>query len=186
MPRVVGAAEFSVGRIPLSRDEAPETMEAMSATATQIIVALATVLFGGVVSAIVQGWIASRKARKELRQQKLEELFLATNRFCNMLTTHNLPMLRAMEGKIMYDEAKELEIKNVDKQDNSFEIMRMLVNIYFPELSPQFKNIVDRRGRINEVRTKPNANQFRQELLGIDDDQKQLDEGIIRLTHRHR
>jgi hypothetical protein len=87
----------------------------------------------GVGSAVVTHWLTIKRAREELLRAKLEELFLAVSGYCTQATTSSFPYLSAMQGKITYDRANDLILKNADLSARHHEKAQMLVNLYFPE-----------------------------------------------------
>ena len=171
----------------------------MTTTEVQLAVSLATILCSGVISAIVTHKLSTGRAEREFRRKKLEELFFAVHTYCNKLISANLVWPRVMSGEITYDEANELNIKNHDKQDKSYEIAQMLVNIYFPQLRPQLKAILKRRDQINQIRSefkkiyqqrgepcesfiKP----FVAELKGMEADETALTDELFRISEKYR
>lgn len=119
-------------------------------TEHQLIVSVATIICSGVVSAIVTYKLNSRKDERHLLRQKLEELNLATIRFCTQLDSNFLPYISVMTGKITYNQALDIVLKS-NNTDKNYDIISMIVNIYFPHLSPYLDNIHKARDEGNKI-----------------------------------
>ena len=119
-------------------------------TEHQLIISLATILCSGVVSAIVTYKLNSRKDERHFLRQKLEELNLAVIRFCTQLDTNFLPYISVMTGKITYDQALDIVLNSKNSETN-YDKMSMIVNIYFPHLSPDIDSIHKARDMGNKV-----------------------------------
>ena len=103
-----------------------------------------------------------------------------------------------MRGEITYNDANDLIIKNHDKGDKSHDVAQMLVNIYFPQLRPHLSKTLQRRDRINQIRSEFKKSYERQEncahyakpfwdeLLGIDSDEKSMTETIFQISEKYR
>jgi hypothetical protein len=87
----------------------------------------------GVGSAVVTHWLTIKRAREKLLRAKLEELFLAVSGYGIQAFSMTAPYLQAMRGKITYDQASDMAIKDFDRSSRHFEKAQMLVNLYFPE-----------------------------------------------------
>ena len=124
----------------------------MIPTVVQILIAIATILGSGVVSAIVSNHFTVTRAEREFKRKKLEELFLAVHKYGISLLSQNIVWPRVMKGELTYDEANTLNLKNADHAIGHFEIAEMLVNIYFPELRSNFDEIITVRDGINAQR----------------------------------
>lgn len=103
-----------------------------------------------------------------------------------------------MRGEITYNDANDLIIKNHDKEDKSHDEAQMLINIYFPQLRPQLEAIMQRRDRINKIRSDFKKSYERQEncdrfikpfwdeLGGIDSDEKAMTDGLFRISEKYQ
>jgi hypothetical protein len=171
----------------------------MTPTEIQLIVSIATITGSGVISVIIAHKLAAGRAEREFRRKKLEEVFMATHRFCITLFSANFIWTKVMSKEIDYNQALEIFIENNSgKDDNHHDVAVMLINIYFPELKPSFNAILDRRNRINLIHRgfkeaykqgldcslflKP----FHQELKGIDEDEKKLADKLFKISESLR
>jgi hypothetical protein len=164
----------------------------------QMIVSVATILCSGVVSAVITHKLSAGLAEKEFRRKKLEELYFALHTYCGKLFSTNMVWPRVMRGEITYNDANDLIIKNHDKEDKSHDVAQMLVNIYFPQLRPQLEAIIQRRDRINQIRSafkkayerQENCDRFIKpfwdELSGIDSDEKAMTNALFRISEKYR
>lgn len=170
----------------------------MTATEVQLIISVTTILCSGVVSAIVTHKLSTERAEREFRRKKLEELFFAVHTFCTKLFSANIVWPQVMRGEITYNDGLELIIKNHDRQDKSYDIAEMLINIYFPELLPHLQAILKRRDQINRIQSEFKKSYQRQEscdsflkpflteLNGIDVDEKSLTKALFRISEKYR
>jgi hypothetical protein len=170
----------------------------MTATEVQLIVSVTTILCSGVVSAIVTHKLSTERAEREFRRKKLEELFFAVHTFCTKLFSANIIWPQVMRGEITYNDGLELIIKNHDRQDKSYDIAEMLINIYFPELLPHLQAILKRRDQINRIQSEFKKSYQRQEscdsflkpflteLNGVDVDEKSLTKALFRISEKYR
>jgi hypothetical protein len=119
----------------------------------QLMIALATIICSGLISAIVTYKLNSRKDERLILRQKLEELNLALIRYCKQLGCVSLMYSSVMAGKITYDQANE-QIVGFDKgEEKSHDKVSMLVNIYFPHFKPYLDNIMEIRDDENNIRS---------------------------------
>lgn len=65
-------------------------------------------------TAVVNYWLTERKAKRDLRRTKLEELFLAFARWEKIVSADSIVFHRVMVGKLDYNQA--LDIVNEDKE----------------------------------------------------------------------
>lgn len=114
---------------------------------TVIATGLVTIIGSGLGSALMNYLLAERKAKRELKRTKLEELFLSTRDYGDI---HRAALVRfhgVMEGKLPFQEAEA----NYDKvgAERSETKMRwriqMLIDFYFSELRPELDNLITAR-----------------------------------------
>jgi hypothetical protein len=171
----------------------------MTPAEIQLIVSIATITGSGVISVIIAHKLAAGRAEREFRRKKLEEVFMATHRFCITLFTANFIWTKVMAEEIDYNQGLEFFIKNHSGKDNSHhDVAVMLINIYFPELRSLFNSILDRRNRINSLHRdfteayKQNLDcisflqPFQDELKGIDEDEKKFADKLFKISESLR
>jgi hypothetical protein len=167
----------------------------MTPVEIQLIISVTTILFSGVVAAVVAHKLSSDRAEREFKRKKLEELYIAVHHYCTKLFTANIIWPEVMRGKINYDEALDLSIKNHSENDKSHETtMMMIINIYFPELLPPIEAILRQRDQINRVKSDFKqayqrhevcdsfAQPFLQELKAIDEVENKLTGELFRIS----
>lgn len=118
----------------------------------QIGVAAATVLGSGVVSAAVNHRFTTNRAEKEFLRKKMEELFLAFHGYCTQISVLNLIWPRVMKGEVSYNEALESNANVNNRWEASFENVEMLISLYFPDLAPGWKKVLDVRDQMNRMK----------------------------------
>jgi uncharacterized protein YgbK (DUF1537 family) len=108
------------------------------------IVAPAVTAFvgSGIATAAVTHWLTIKRAREELLRAKLEELFLEVSGYCTQGVQSRRPYLSAMEGKITYNKASEMFLKDIERFLRHNEYVQMLVNLYFPEHRERLAELV--------------------------------------------
>src|SRR6266700_4180677 len=116
----------------------------------QILISLLTILFSGLMATIVTHYLATSHQEKQLRRQKLEELYFSMDGFCTVVVSFNAYWPGVMDGKIDYHVALDEQIKSSSDRKNEryHQTAEMLVNIYFPALLPSFDAIMARRDSV--------------------------------------
>ena len=89
--------------------------------------------------------------RAALHREKLEELYVLVAKYTKLLGSHCLPYMSVMEGKLDYNQALDLTIESGNKETPDSDRLQMLIDLYFPGLRETFKQLLDVRGKINEV-----------------------------------
>ena len=124
----------------------------MNPVTTQLLISIVTILGSGVVSAIVSHYFTVTRAEREFKRKKLEEMFLALHKYCTSIASQNIVWPAVMRGELTYNQALDANIKGQDYAIGHFEIVEMLVNIYFSELRPDFDNILLCLARIKDIK----------------------------------
>jgi hypothetical protein len=92
------------------------------------------------------------KVRKEsLLRGKLEDLFIVSHKYFNVLVTYHLPFKMVMKGEITFDQAHDLIIEWGNKKDYEPQQVTMLIAMYFPELKQDFEEIMEIQGTLVDV-----------------------------------
>jgi hypothetical protein len=113
---------------------------------SQIVVPLLTIAFSGLVSAYIAHRLAATRGDREFRLKRLEELFLASDKFFMHYVVQIMPYMPVMQGRLPFAKAKELIDKHSDKQGSEqLRTMEMLVKIYFPRLRDAYDKLVHHR-----------------------------------------
>ncbi|MDD4402771.1 MAG: hypothetical protein PHI24_13185 [Desulfitobacteriaceae bacterium] len=93
-----------------------------------------------------------RKTRnEEIMRDRLEEFYVLSNKYLNMLVGHYLPFRMVMEKEITFNQALDLVIESGSKSDCEPHRVTMLIDLYFPEVKPEFDKIVNVREKLNEI-----------------------------------
>ena len=126
----------------------------MDAAVSTIFVGLATVLMSGVVSSYVTFRLNREKDQTVFMRQKAEALYLAADEFGRGFSTHIVTFLPLVKGDVDYNEMLDFQIANPpDKRNGGFETLNMLANIYYPEVLPQLKALLQIRDDFGKFRT---------------------------------
>src|SRR5260221_13458674 len=120
--------------------------------ATVIVTGFVTLSGSGLGTAVVNYWLTERKAKRDLRRTKLEELFLAVNAWGNLMGSHSVTIHSVMIGKLEYDQANDLIIDSLKSAEKTAGRMEMLINLYFKELKHDFEVLHESRRRLNATR----------------------------------
>jgi len=163
----------------------------------EIVIPLITLLGSGVVSAFVAQKLINSRSEKDFKRKKLEELFLAMDKFCIALSLANLAWPRVAKGELTYDQALD-SIINLDKQEFSgvFQTAQMITILYFPEMRPDFQKILDIRTRLTALQIDfksaykqigpiPEfAKKFSAELLAVELASEQFKKGLANVARK--
>src|SRR5439155_18834663 len=82
-------------------------------------------LTSGLISAVVVHYLTNAREERDFRRKKIEELFLALQEWC--------------------------VAENPPKSQGKIETVTMLVNLYLPELRPEFEAILKARDDVNTI-----------------------------------
>lgn len=123
----------------------------MDPTAAQISISVGTIICSGVASAYVNHKLTSGRLERDLRRQKLEELYMAAHGYCKLLGIYNMVWPRVMKGELDYNQALDINRENAKPEPKYLETSSMLVNIYFRSLRPHLDAILRCRDDINKI-----------------------------------
>ena len=111
-----------------------------------------SVLTSSLVSGGLFYWLTARKERSQFLRTKLEELFMAYQGYCKLITTKlYMPFMQVMAGKIDDDQAVDLVISTPEDKSRHHETCEMLILLYFEEFLPQWKELMECRGKLVSV-----------------------------------
>jgi hypothetical protein len=129
------------------------------------VVGIASALIGASV-AITAAWLTNRANAKvaaaarahelTLRAQDLsrsrgEELYTLLQQWLNRLYGYYLVKQSVMSGKITYNDALDIELKERDRTDGAHVRIEMLIDVYFPGLRPQYGKVTQVRDEANDI-----------------------------------
>jgi len=121
-----------------------------------IVTGLVTLVGSGFGTAIVNYWLTERKARRELRRAKLEELFLAVTNWTKLMWIRWLTLHSVMIGKLDYNQALDQMIEGGkeggrEAGKEGFDKVEMIISLYFPELKKSYLALDESRERANKI-----------------------------------
>jgi hypothetical protein len=118
-----------------------------------LVTAVLTILGSGVVAA----WISQHlsKSKEELfdKRKKLEELYKCVERYTTLLFVMNHMWPRVMDGSLSFNQGLDLQINNKSEEEEKRLLpeIDMLINFYFLNFLPTYKNLVKKREVVNEL-----------------------------------
>jgi len=118
---------------------------------TQIILGLLTIALSGVVSGIVTFQLNSRREHRQLKRQKLENLYESFRGFTTQLSSHWIPYISVMMNNISYNTALDMTIKSDLGKEKHLQKLEMLTSIYFPILQTHLNSLIEIRNKANEI-----------------------------------
>lgn len=93
-----------------------------------------------------------RKIRKEeLLRDRLEELYVLSNKYLDTLVSNYLPYRMVMKGQLTFNQALDMTIESTSKRDYDPHRVTMLINMYFSEIKPAFDEIMSIREKLNRI-----------------------------------
>jgi hypothetical protein len=120
--------------------------------ATLAVTGLVTLIGSGFGTAVVNYWLAERKAKRDLRRTKLEELFLAFAGWEKIVSGDSIVFYRLMCGKIDYTQALDIVNNDREGKEPTFDTVEMLISLYFHELNSAFQRVLKSLDHLNEIR----------------------------------
>ena len=108
-------------------------------------------LTSGLISAVVVHYLTNAREERDFRRKKIEELFLALQEWCVAFLAHHITWPRVMMGEMDYNQALDIHLENPPKSQGKIETVTMLVNLYLPELRPEFEAILKARDDVNTI-----------------------------------
>jgi hypothetical protein len=142
-----------------------EIIELLKAIPSQAWIALTTaVLTAGLT--LIGIWFTNRannqrlriqleheiKVREEsLTRERLEELYVESNKYLGALVSYYLPFRMVMKGEISFNQALDMTIESGSRRDYEPHRVTMLIHMYFPQIIPEFDQIMNLRGKLNEI-----------------------------------
>ncbi|HEY3853607.1 MAG TPA: hypothetical protein VGO67_04350 [Verrucomicrobiae bacterium] len=124
---------------------------------------VSAILGSSVGSAVVTHFLTSRRAEIEFRRKKLEELWLASDRYCTTASSSYAAYSQVFNGLLDFNQAQDLFIKHMEKTMNpdAAKTLNMVAQIYFPKLIPHVSAVVEAvfalSTVVNNVRSAHNA-----------------------------
>lgn len=109
---------------------------------------LLSVVLSGVTATIIASRLGREHSERELRRQKLEELYVCLFNYKQTLVVSFLTFEFAVAGKYSFDEAERLIAEDLKNGGADFTKIHMLIDLYFPNLRKKFDEIFEQRGKV--------------------------------------
>lgn len=88
---------------------------------------------------------------EDLRRNRLEELYILSNKYLNRLVGYYLPYRMVMKGELTFNQALDITIEDGSKKEYDPHRVTMLIHMYFPEVKPAFDEIMAIREKMNKI-----------------------------------
>ena len=92
-----------------------------------------------------------RKEAAAAKGKNIEELFIATKHWLDMIVMDDINYRKAMDGRLTYNQALDLTIKNMGDKDYDYKRIELLTAFHFPELEPYRKAFLEAQSTAHEV-----------------------------------
>lgn len=117
------------------------------------------------------------KERREVLRSRLEELYALVGDWSRNFVIYHTTFRRVMDGKITYNDALDITIKNHSKFDANR--LFTLVDLYFPESRPEFETIKELRSEANAIQS-----EFKEYCTSIQTSSHEYSEAITAVLER--
>jgi len=123
--------------------------------------AILTVIFSGVIAAIISHYLTSTKEARDLVRLKSENLLNSIKTFKTGFDIHTINAIPFIKGEISYNDYLEL-IKSMKNLGPGGDLNRVIaiIQLYFPELQYCVENILKVRTQFNDILTKLSKNEI--------------------------
>lgn len=92
-----------------------------------------------------------RLRESEIYRDRLEELYVISNKWLGLLISHYLPFRGVMKGELTFNQALDITIESGSKIDYEPHRVTMLINLYFPEIKSEFDQMMEIREKLNRL-----------------------------------
>jgi hypothetical protein len=116
-----------------------------------LVVSISTIVMSGVASAVVTYQLNKHRDERQLRRQKLEELFTALADFKRSFDARNFAIFQWVGNRISPEQSQELQLKYIEKSGDSRAKATMLVGVYFHEFQIALDALEATQNRISET-----------------------------------
>jgi hypothetical protein len=131
----------------------------------QALIAFIGVLVGSLFT-ILGTWITNRANLKRLEIQlkheketnkenlmrdRLEELYILSDKYFNTLVSHQIPLRMVMKGEMSFKDALDLHIEWGKENKFDYKRVNMIIEMYFNELEEPYKEVLKIRDDLNDI-----------------------------------
>ena len=114
--------------------------------------AIATILFGGVVSGVLTFALNTRRDERTFTRAKLETLFVAARRFGANLEAHYFHYFALVKRELDLNSVLDLQRQN-SPGTQDVEQIDLLIAIYFPEVDRAYRQLLEVRDALTTLAT---------------------------------
>lgn len=123
-------------------------------------------VFVGSIFTILGIWITNRANLKKqeiqfehekqqnkevLLRNRLEELYILSDKYFNTLVSHQLPLRMVMQGEMSFNDAIDLHIEWAKEKKFDFQRVEMIIEMYFSELQEPYNEVLEIRDRLSSI-----------------------------------
>ncbi|HCH32825.1 MAG TPA: hypothetical protein DE045_07785 [Oceanospirillaceae bacterium] len=87
----------------------------------------------------------------QVKREKLEELYVLLSHWVNMFFSHYFKLTLVMKGEIDYNQYLDEIIADGADKKTDFKRIEMILHIYARELLPTYNEVLEWRGKVNDV-----------------------------------
>jgi len=117
-----------------------------------VAVAIATILFGGVISAVITFALNARRDERAFTRQKLESLYTSADRFTKYLAAHHIVYFALVKGDLDLNQIFDVQQKsNTTAAEKPYEQVELLIAIYFPGVRTAYDVLLEARETLSKL-----------------------------------
>lgn len=89
--------------------------------------------------------------RDEILRDRLEELYLLSEKWVNALSTNYFPYFSVMKGEMSYNQALDMTIEQCKNNTYDFNKINMLIDLYFHDIKRHYDEVCEARSKANLI-----------------------------------
>ncbi|MBL0687394.1 MAG: hypothetical protein JJV94_06180 [Sulfurospirillum sp.] len=89
--------------------------------------------------------------KENLMRDRLEELYILSDKYFNTLVSHQLPLRMVMKGEISFNDALDLQIERGKEKKFDYNRVNMIIEMYFNELQEPYSEVLKIRDELNNI-----------------------------------
>lgn len=89
--------------------------------------------------------------KENLVRDRLEELYILSDKYFNNLVSHQLPLRMVMKGEISFNAALDIHIEWGKEKKFDYQRVNMIIEMYFNELQEPYNEVLKIRDELNGI-----------------------------------
>lgn len=89
--------------------------------------------------------------RDEILRDRLEELYLLSEKWVNALSSNYYPYFSVMKGEMSYNQALDMTIEQCKNNTCDFNKINMLIDLYFHDIKLHYDEVCEARSKANLI-----------------------------------